>query len=125
MRLVQGFSHDTTQILIILKNLNKIFVALKNLSKISKNFRHLCQTISLFINSYMSSISLFSAVHEKIFVVFMVSSLCFMLLNTIIFKWTRAEQMTETVSLLVMLQANSFYLYKHFHWCHTHVMRKY
>ncbi|XP_005100081.1 post-GPI attachment to proteins factor 2-like [Aplysia californica] len=35
-------------------------------------------------------------VHEKIFVVFMVTSLCYMLLNTIIYKWTRGPEMSET-----------------------------
>ncbi|XP_064608159.1 post-GPI attachment to proteins factor 2-like [Liolophura sinensis] len=34
-------------------------------------------------------------VHEKIFVVFMVTSLCYMLLNTILFKWSRPGQMTD------------------------------
>lgn len=35
-------------------------------------------------------------VHEKIFVVFMVTSLCYMLLNTILFNWSRSGVFTET-----------------------------
>ncbi|XP_071127832.1 post-GPI attachment to proteins factor 2-like [Mytilus edulis] len=34
-------------------------------------------------------------VHEKIFVVFMISCCCYMLLNTIIFRWSRSSPMTE------------------------------
>ncbi|GFO47549.1 post-gpi attachment to proteins factor 2-like [Plakobranchus ocellatus] len=34
-------------------------------------------------------------VHEKIFVVFMVTSLCYMLLNNILFKWSREGHSTE------------------------------
>lgn len=48
---------------------------------------------------------LFPAVHEKIFVVFMVTSCCYMLLNTLIFKWTRTDILTPTVRL--------HYLYKY------------
>ncbi|RUS78833.1 hypothetical protein EGW08_013418 [Elysia chlorotica] len=35
--------------------------------------------------------------HEKIFIVFMVSSLCYMLTNTILFKWSREGYSTEVV----------------------------
>ncbi|XP_062591949.1 post-GPI attachment to proteins factor 2-like [Saccostrea cucullata] len=35
-------------------------------------------------------------VHEKIFVVFMVASCCYMLLNTLIYKWTRTDILTPT-----------------------------
>lgn len=34
-------------------------------------------------------------IHEKIFIIFMVTSLCYMLLNTIIFKWTRDKTTEE------------------------------
>ncbi|KAK3711256.1 hypothetical protein RRG08_018737 [Elysia crispata] len=34
-------------------------------------------------------------VHEKIFVVFMVTSLCYMLLNTVLFKWSREGYSTD------------------------------
>ncbi|XP_050417056.1 post-GPI attachment to proteins factor 2-like [Patella vulgata] len=33
-------------------------------------------------------------VHEKIFIVFMVLSLCYMLINTILFRWTRTSTLT-------------------------------
>ncbi|CAG5136484.1 unnamed protein product [Candidula unifasciata] len=35
-------------------------------------------------------------VHEKIFIVFMVTSVCYMLLNTILFNWSRNGVFTET-----------------------------
>ncbi|KAJ8298265.1 hypothetical protein KUTeg_024796 [Tegillarca granosa] len=37
-------------------------------------------------------------VHEKIFVVFMVMCCCYMLLNTIIYKWTRSETWSDVHS---------------------------
>lgn len=40
---------------------------------------------------------LLTAVHEKMFVVFMVSSLCYMLCNTICFKMSRSDQWTQDV----------------------------
>ena len=42
--------------------------------------------------------SLLTAVHEKIFVVFMITSCCYMLLNTLIYQWTRTDILTPTVS---------------------------
>ncbi|KAL5012434.1 hypothetical protein ScPMuIL_010985, partial [Solemya velum] len=35
-------------------------------------------------------------VHEKIFIVFMVTSLCYMLLNTIVYRWSRSHHMSTT-----------------------------
>lgn len=43
-------------------------------------------------------------VHEKIFVVFMVTSCCYMLLNTLIFKWTRTDILTPTEKLSLKIK---------------------
>ena len=54
--------------------------------------------VLIFFSTFFHFSLLFSAIHEKIFIVFMVTSLCYMLLNTIIFKWTR-DKTTEEVSI--------------------------
>ena len=40
-----------------------------------------------------------SAIHEKIFVCFMVTSVAYMLFGTVLFKWSKYKPMTERVSM--------------------------
>lgn len=67
-------------------------------------------------------------IHEKIFIVFMVASLCYMLLNTVIFKWTR-DKITEEdekslkwkvvmfISILVATAGLLFFFVRHRFFC--------
>ena len=50
---------------------------------------------------------LFSAVHEKIFIVFMVASIAHMVFATAAFKWSKHRGMTEDVSSITVIASQN------------------